>query len=519
MFFSFKKKFFKKSYTKKLVKLFLFARKKIFFHTRSRAAKRSAFQFVTLSVARKVLKPAYRSLRWCAAQIDARLIQFSLFIALIAVIITGVFFTRTIYLSLWPSAYEAKGSSTDNQRGWAWSDTSGWVSMNCYNDFNSDGAFETQCVAGATSTDYGVHYSSASSSVSGYGWSDNSGWFCFGSTCSTTAPDGQTSWMCVGKLSGGNCIADCGANFNVTNGNCGNTNSILHWKMDSIAAGGTITDFSSSGFTGTLKPQYATSSPILATGKFSNGLLFDGSDDYLQADDASSLDLQNTNFTIDTWFRMESKPATSSTSTILSKRDSSGTNQYAFELYNNNGTTSAWCLLGSLAMNATDSLAVNAWHHLGCTYATSTGGAFYLDGVQKVTSTTTTIPNTTGKLYIASSSSGGGYFNGVVDNVAIFIEARTAEQLWDDSHTEISGWAQVQNLGTDGFIKLKGTSTAGTYFGVDMMQFSDYYWLNGWSWNDTYGWVQFGYPTISTPPAFGGFNITNGSCDANDKAS
>ena len=64
----------------------------------------------------------------------------------------------------------AHADVSHNVTGWAWSDTTGWISMNCTNE-NDD----TDC---ATS-DYGVDIDTTTGDVSGTAWSQHAGWISF----------------------------------------------------------------------------------------------------------------------------------------------------------------------------------------------------------------------------------------------------------------------------------------------------------------------------------------------------
>jgi len=63
----------------------------------------------------------------------------------------------------------------DNVSGWAWSENVGWISFNCYNDYNGDGALEDHC----SSSNYGVRINPSTKVFSGYTWSENIGWITF----------------------------------------------------------------------------------------------------------------------------------------------------------------------------------------------------------------------------------------------------------------------------------------------------------------------------------------------------
>lgn len=65
-------------------------------------------------------------------------------------------------------------TATDNVRGWAWSDTGGWLSLNDVNSGSGGGS-------------YGVDINESTGVVTGFAWSDNQGWMCFGSSCAVAS--------------------------------------------------------------------------------------------------------------------------------------------------------------------------------------------------------------------------------------------------------------------------------------------------------------------------------------------
>ncbi len=79
-------------------------------------------------------------------------------------------------------------AATDNLSGWAWSDGIGWVSMNCYNDWNGDSVIDdnhctgTNPANGQLYVNYGVNAVNISATVAelrGYAWSENIGFINF----------------------------------------------------------------------------------------------------------------------------------------------------------------------------------------------------------------------------------------------------------------------------------------------------------------------------------------------------
>ncbi|MBT4210163.1 MAG: hypothetical protein HOE19_04615 [Candidatus Komeilibacteria bacterium] len=131
--------------------------------------------------------------------------------------------------------------------GWAWSSASGWLSLNCYNDFDTPGEYEDSCDNVVTQwptnpDDYGLTVDS-SGNVKGCTWSGNLlnnggnplGWICFSGQSAVGGPTanvatstthlnalasttfasiiGQENWTCnaASDNSGDDCLedADC----------------------------------------------------------------------------------------------------------------------------------------------------------------------------------------------------------------------------------------------------------------------------------------------------------------------
>lgn len=80
-------------------------------------------------------------------------------------------------------------SEAPNGRGFLWSDTAGWISLNCMNDWQGNGVIENRC--DGPEGDYGVivdvNNTTLIGNISGHAWSPNLGLICFGTTCGRTA--------------------------------------------------------------------------------------------------------------------------------------------------------------------------------------------------------------------------------------------------------------------------------------------------------------------------------------------
>lgn len=113
--------------------------------------------------------------------------------------IPGVFALLFLVLGVWivarGPARAQLGAPIPNGTGFLWTDTFGWISLNCNNDWNRDGnivANEDTCGDPATGL-YGLIVSvdnSLSGTITGRAWSPHLGWVCFGETCGV-GPDGS----------------------------------------------------------------------------------------------------------------------------------------------------------------------------------------------------------------------------------------------------------------------------------------------------------------------------------------
>jgi hypothetical protein len=144
---------------------------------------------------------------------------------------------------------------------------------------------------------------------------------------------------------------------------------------------------------------------------------FDGTNDYVVAADSASLDTGDI-FTAEAWI----KPSLLGRSnTIVNKFGS-----YFLYLDGANKIVLYKPSVGPIATSTTGISDTTSFHHVAVTKNGATV-KIYLDGVD-VTGTVTnqTVVNSTGGLYIGS---GGGYFKGVIDEVAIYNTALSASTI------------------------------------------------------------------------------------------
>jgi len=162
-------------------------------------------------------------------------------------------------------------------------------------------------------------------------------------------------------------------------------------------------------------------------GKFGKALSFDGSDDYVDCGNDSSLDITEA-ITVETWV----KPAQNSDHAGIAAKEHytnnqgwvliqlSGTDWY-FRIYN--GATYK-------AVSESNSVDLNTWQHVVATYDKQYM-RLYKNGVQIGTPTACdwSIATTSEPLCIGYRSSVGQHFSGIIDEVRIYNRALSADEI------------------------------------------------------------------------------------------
>ncbi len=178
-----------------------------------------------------------------------------------------------------------------------------------------------------------------------------------------------------------------------------------------------------------------------AAGKFGSAILFDGSNDFININDASSLDLTN-GMTMEAWVNPSNL---SGFKTIICKDRT--TSNYAYTLAANNNTTtvanqrpSSRLRIGSAnqTVTGTSKLVLNTWTHVASTYDGATF-RLYINGVQVSSlAVTGNITVTTDPLRIGGTTAlSGQYFAGLIDEVRIYSRALSQAEIVTDMNTPI----------------------------------------------------------------------------------
>jgi len=179
------------------------------------------------------------------------------------------------------------------------------------------------------------------------------------------------------------------------------------WLFDE-SSGKTAKDSSGNGNDGELK-----NNPKWVEGKFGKALSFDGSDDYVEVPDSSTLDV--TAITLNAWVKGKANQLVDGNAIVFK------TGSYVFQYWAgiiNPGVfvSGQWCGSGWLpAATIWD----NDWHHIALTYDGSIQ-KFYVDGVLKGDNKDCAgnIDITNSELKIGTGNV--GFYTGFIDEVAIF---------------------------------------------------------------------------------------------------
>jgi len=227
--------------------------------------------------------------------------------------------------------------------------------------------------------------------------------------------------------------------FNVVDDSSGGSGGLVaYWKMDDNAANTTVTDSSGKGNHGVARQN---TSALSTAGKFDSALTFNGSSDYIDCGNNSSLNITG-DVSISAWVRFDSLPnyqtivtkrgvvtdATSNYTLKTSSTTHTGTaNELEFQYHDGTG----WQVYTTSNANLT----TGRWYHAVVTYTFGSSASikFYLDnsllnggwtlGSGSSPVQTNTKPVTIGGLI------DGEKLNGAIDNLMIFSRTLSATEI------------------------------------------------------------------------------------------
>lgn len=150
--------------------------------------------------------------------------------------------------------------------------------------------------------------------------------------------------------------------------------------------------------------------------------------------------------TLEAWIKMESLAAPM---VIMAKYDTNS-NRRSYTLYVNNADSKMYFVASSDgnynadAANST-ALSTGVWYHIAVSYNAAAGTcAFYLNGVADGTGSglDTSIQNNTSRFWIGASGNndvGENFFDGLIDDVRVWNDIRTAPEILNNKEDEVSG--------------------------------------------------------------------------------
>jgi len=171
-------------------------------------------------------------------------------------------------------------------------------------------------------------------------------------------------------------------------------------------------------------------------------LEFDGINDYVNIGNNTSLNTGNT-LTIEAWI----KPGDLSTRRgIYSTRKNNSSGSFQFEVGKGNGGTSRVAVSGVntwIAQTDVNAVVPNEWNHIVYTRSGTGSGTqkIYVNGEEQtlVTDADYTIVDNTDDKVIASGTSGGDLYTGLIDEVRVWNTVRTVQQIRENMCRTLSG--------------------------------------------------------------------------------
>lgn len=207
------------------------------------------------------------------------------------------------------------------------------------------------------------------------------------------------------------------------------SNLIAYWSFD-----GNAIDYSGHGNNGTASGVTSTTDRF---GNTTGAYHFNGTSSYVTVPDNVSLRLSGTDFTLNSWIKLDSYNA-SYGSSIFSKHVAGADNGWTWSVTGNATSPTGKLFFGpgggSSNVTGTGTISTGAWHMVTTVYSYSTHQIkMYIDGVLDTTSATSIAsPNSsiTSPLYIGRDSYGSMYyFNGSLDDMRIYTGALTPSQI------------------------------------------------------------------------------------------
>ena len=270
------------------------------------------------------------------------------------------------------------------------------------------------------------------------GASTNAGQFYNSSLQDFTPPSNATDWILVlddvsqGFSAPGVGVAPIPPPYTPPAPQSPTANPTAYWNFNE-ASGTTATDVSGNANTGTLM-----GGPTWTIGRYSNGLNFDGVDDYLNVGDQSSLEGMN-NLSVSLWVHFNSLPSDKSYS-LLGKEgvyrfvvSDNGTVDFVLGTDNN-----SWYSSGTIASSEAGGVTTSGWYHLVGVYDGSRV-KLYINGkllsVSSLTISGALVTNTTAFTIANQMAANTAFSSVLIDDVRVYNSALSDSNIqWLYTH-------------------------------------------------------------------------------------
>ncbi|MFH1726581.1 MAG: LamG-like jellyroll fold domain-containing protein [Elusimicrobiota bacterium] len=195
--------------------------------------------------------------------------------------------------------------------------------------------------------------------------------------------------------------------------------AVSYWRFDE--GSGTI-----AGDSAVCNPGTLVNGPVWTSGQVGSALRFDGVDDHVEAPDSESLDIDE-EITVQAWIKVEEFPV-SDVDRVVHKHQA-----YSFGISDNRLHAGFWKTTSPDVITSSTVLEPDRWYYVAVVRgAVGDLARFYIDGAQDpVTSTVVSnIPTSDSNVLIGIDEDfSTRIFNGLIDEVAIYNRALSAEEI------------------------------------------------------------------------------------------
>jgi len=212
------------------------------------------------------------------------------------------------------------------------------------------------------------------------------------------------------------------------------TNGLVGAYALSEGSGTATADLSGAGHNGTL-----INGPAWSSGKYGNGLSFDGVNDYIELADPGSFNFGTADFTIEAWVQRTGGLGGHGRE-ILSKTPPTSWTSGSKEFYFNDANRLAFGSFDTPEVASSATITDTNWHHVAVTFQASTKQVkLYIDGVQDGAGNLNLQPDGSGRVARvgAVGISPTQYFAGKLDEIRIYQRVLTASEIQADMANQI----------------------------------------------------------------------------------